>query len=83
MVLRETTFLIGGGLMIGLGAALAAGLYWAGAGLEYLDAWLAVGLAAGFGLFFVYVARQEGEDRRKTLRRLENDGDVPGPRPGR
>jgi hypothetical protein len=75
MVLRETTFLVGGVLMIGLGVALAAGLFWAGAGLEYLEAWLAAGLAMGFGAFFIRVGREAAEDRRDTLRRLETEGD--------
>jgi hypothetical protein len=75
MVLRETTFLVGGVLMIGLGVALAAGLFWAGAGLEYFEAWLAAGLAAGFGAFFIRVGREAAEDRRDILRRLETEGD--------
>lgn len=82
MVLRETTFVVGGGLTIGLGIALAAGLYVAGAGLEFFDAWIAAGLAVGFGAFFIYVGRSEGEDRRRRLRELESGEErpaVPGP----
>ena len=71
MVLRETTFVIGGALTIALGLALGAGLFWAGAGFEYLDAWLAAGIAVGFGAFFVYVGRSEGAERRRTLGELE------------
>jgi hypothetical protein len=73
MVLRETTFLVGGGLTIGLGIALGVGLAWAGAGLLYFDAWIAAGVAVGFGAFFMYVGRAEGADRRQQLARLESD----------
>ena len=71
MVLRETTFVVGGGLTIGLGVALGTGLYVAGAGPEFFDAWLAAGLAVGFGGFFIYVGRSEGQERRRRLRELE------------
>ncbi len=82
MVLRETTFLIGGALTIGLGVALGYGLYYAGAGLYYFGAWLAVGIAVGLGAFFIYVGRAEGEDRRHRLRELETESDrPPGYRP--
>ena len=77
MVLRETTFLIGGGLTIGLGVALGYGLYYAGAGLAFFGAWLAVGMAVGLGAFFLYVGRAEGEDRRRHLRELESGRDRP------
>ena len=73
-MLRETTFTIGGLLTIGLGLALATGLYLAGAGLEYADAWLACGMAVGFGAFFLYVARDEHRERLAFLR---SAGDVP------
>lgn len=82
MVLRETTFLVGGALTIGLGIALGAGLYFAGAGFVYFDAWLAAGLAVGFGAFFMYVGRSEGEERRRQLRELES-GSALGSRPDR
>lgn len=81
MVLRETSFLLGGALMIGLGVALAAGLLWAGAGLDYFGGWLAAGLAVGLGVFFLKVGRAEGQDRRESLARLErqaNSTDPPG-----
>ena len=81
MVLRETTFVVGGGLTIGLGVALAGGLYVAGAGLEFVDAWLAAGLAVGFGVFFIYVGRSEGKERRRRLRELES-GEQRGTGPG-
>ncbi len=71
MVLRETTFVVGGGLTIGLGLALGSALYWAGAGFEFFGAWLAAGLAVGLGAFFVYVGRAEGRERRQELGRLE------------
>jgi hypothetical protein len=79
MVLRETTFLIGGALTIGLGLALGAGLFWAGAGFEYVDAWLAAGMAVGFGAFFLYVGRSEGRDRRRALRELETGAETTSP----
>ena len=68
-MLRETTFLIGGILTIALGVLLGAGLYLAGAGVEYVDAWLASGIAVGFGAFFLYVARDEHRDRLDFLAR--------------
>ena len=77
MVLRETTFVVGGGLTIGLGVALAAGLYVAGAGLEFVNAWIAAGLAVGFGAFFIYVGRSEGKERRRRLRELEGEEERP------
>ncbi|MGI0071181.1 MAG: hypothetical protein ACRECT_03820 [Thermoplasmata archaeon] len=79
MVLRETTFAIGGCLMIGLGIALAAGLAWARAGWIYYDAWLGAGIAVGLGVFFLRVGHSEGEVRREELRRLEGgEGSSPG-----
>ena len=72
-MLRETTFWIGGALTFALGVALAVGLYWAGAGVEYFDAWLASALALGFGVFFVHVAREEHRDRLDFLTGAEQD----------
>lgn len=83
MVLRETTFVVGGGLTIGLGIALGAGLYLAGAGFVYFDAWLSALLAVGFGVFFVYVGRSEGAERRRRLRELEEDAEHRGARGAR
>ncbi len=71
MVLRETTFVVGGALTIGLGIALGAGLYLAGAGVEFFEEWLAAGLAVVFGAFFLYVGRSAAKDRRRQLRELE------------
>jgi len=80
-MLRETTFLIGGALTVGLGVALAGGLFWAGAGAEYSDAWLASAMAMGLGGFFVYVARDEHRDRLEFLARVEKDpAEKSGPR---
>lgn len=76
MVLRETQFLVGGFAMIGLGVALGYGLYWGGAGWEFVDAWFAAALAIGLGLFFVRVARAERRERRRFL---AGDGAAPGP----
>jgi hypothetical protein len=79
-MLRETTFRIGGWVTIALGILLAFGLYYAGAGIEYVDAWLASGLAVGFGAFFLYVARDEHRDRLAFLERAEKEASEP---PGR
>ena len=79
-MLRETTFAIGGVLTIGLGVALGFGLYLAGAGWEFADAWLASGLAVGFGAFFLSVARGEHRDRLEFLRTAEG-GPGTGPSP--
>jgi hypothetical protein len=81
-MLRETTFLIGGVLTVALGVLLGAGLYLAGAGVEYFDAWLASGIAVGFGAFFLYVARDEHRDRLEFLAQAEkepSDGAGSGP----
>ena len=71
MVLRETTFMIGGVVTIALGVALAAGLWWAGAGWAYPSAWLAAAISVGFGAFFLHVGRDEGARRREYLRAVE------------
>jgi hypothetical protein len=76
-MLRETTFRLGGALTIALGGALAAALYLAGAGWVFFDAWLGAGLCVGFGVFFLYVAEDEGRTRREQLRTLEAPS--PGP----
>lgn len=72
-MLRETTFGIGGALTIALGVLLGVGLYLAGAGWEFFDAWLASGIAVGFGAFFLYVARAEHLDRLAFLARAEEE----------
>jgi hypothetical protein len=77
MVLRETTFIVGGALTIGLGIALAYGLFVSGAGWEFVDAWLAAGIAVGFGAFFIYVGRAEAADRRRYLKEIEEDHQIP------
>lgn len=76
-MLRETTFRLGGLLTIGLGVALAYGLFAAGAGIEFVDAWLGAGIAVGLGAFFLYVARDEGRVRREFLRSAEDEGKFP------
>jgi ABC-type transport system involved in Fe-S cluster assembly fused permease/ATPase subunit len=76
MVYRETTFLLGGAITIALGIALAAGLVWAGAGVEYVSAYLAVVLAFVLGAFFVYVSRAEARARRAMV---GPEGVVPQP----
>ncbi|HLM70028.1 MAG TPA: hypothetical protein VK423_01415 [Thermoplasmata archaeon] len=72
-MLRETTFWIGGFVTIALGVALALGLFVAGAGAEYLDAWLSSGVAVGFGAFFVHVAREERRERQSFLATAEKE----------
>jgi hypothetical protein len=81
MVLRETTFLLGGALTIGLGVALAAGLVWAGAGAAYFSAYIGCGLAVLLGSFFLYVGSAEGRERRAFLADTEPaaDGGTSGP----
>jgi hypothetical protein len=49
----------------------------ANAGLEFVDAWLAAGMAVGLGGFFLYVAREEGRVRREFLRSAEEEGKSP------
>lgn len=66
-MLRESTFSIGGLLTIGLGVALAAGLVWAGAGVEYVSAYLAAALGVVLGSFFVYAGGAEARERRYFL----------------
>jgi hypothetical protein len=80
---RETTFRIGGYLLIALGIALGYGLIAAGVGFDFFDAWLSVGFCIGFGGFFLYVARDEGRTRRQYLQSVEATGnppESPGPR---
>ncbi|MGA8664315.1 MAG: hypothetical protein WB809_04510 [Thermoplasmata archaeon] len=70
-MLRETTFLVGGALTIALGIVLAVGLVWAGAGWDFLNAYLASLLAVGFGVGFMGVGRAEGRERRRALAEAE------------
>jgi|HubBroStandDraft_1064217.scaffolds.fasta_scaffold03285_5 hypothetical protein len=63
MVRRETTFKVGGALVVGLGGALIVGLVWAGAGFDYFGAWLGAGISIGMGAFFIYVGQSETTDR--------------------
>ncbi|HXY46539.1 MAG TPA: hypothetical protein VEK13_01395 [Thermoplasmata archaeon] len=65
---RETTFRVGGILTILLGAGFAYALFESGAGLEFLDAWLACGICIAFGAFCIYVAHDEARTRREFLR---------------
>jgi hypothetical protein len=70
-VARDTTFVIGGALVIGLGIALAAGLAWSGAGWWYFEAWLGAAISVGLGAFFIAVGRAERLEQRRTLRPKE------------
>jgi hypothetical protein len=76
-MLRETTFLLGGGLVIALGVALGVGLWLAGAGFEYAGAWLAAGIGVGLGAFLVAVGRDAARFRRQWLRDLEEGREPP------
>jgi hypothetical protein len=73
-VQRETTFQLGGALTIALGLALAAGLVWAGAGLDYVSAYLGAGFGVLLGSFFVYVGGAEARVRRDFLADIEGEG---------
>jgi hypothetical protein len=64
---RESAFWVGGALTIALGLAFAAGLVWAGAGLEYTSAYRGVGFAVVLGSFFLYVAGGEARERASLL----------------
>ncbi len=78
-LLRETTFVLGGALVIALGVAFAAGLAWAGAGWQYAGGWAGAAFAVGFGAFCVYVGRAETADRRRQLRAVDADALQAGP----
>jgi hypothetical protein len=67
-VARETTFVLGGSLVIAMGVAFMAGLWWSGAGWGFAGAWLGAILAVGFGVFFVQVGRGERQERLRFLR---------------
>jgi hypothetical protein len=70
-MLRATTFLLGGAVAVALGVLLAAGLAWAGAGVDLSGAWLAAGFSVVLGAFFVHVARDERRYRTEYLRAAE------------
>ncbi|MFY9716868.1 MAG: hypothetical protein WAK40_02905 [Thermoplasmata archaeon] len=70
-MLRETTFLLGGAIAVGLGTSLAVGLLWADAGAAYLDGWLSAALAVVIGAFFLHVAREARRYRAEYLRAIE------------
>jgi hypothetical protein len=66
-VLRDTTFVVGGGLVVAMGVAFALGLWWSGAGWIFASAWVGACLTVGFGGFFVYVGMAERRERRRFL----------------
>jgi len=70
-VLRETTFYLGGAVVIALGVSLGLGLWIAGAGVAFFGAWLAAGIAVGLGAFFVRVGRDARAFRRQWTQDLE------------
>ncbi len=76
-MLREMTFSLGGAAVIALGAALAFGLFVAGAGWPYAGAWLAAGIAVGLGAFFVRIGREARTFRRTWLREVEAGREPP------
>lgn len=75
-MLPERVFLLGGWTTIALGVALGAGLWWAGAGLAVVGAWLAAGFSVGLGAFFLRVARDARRHRRGWLGEVA-EGRVP------
>jgi len=77
-MLRETTFFLGGAVVIVLGGLLGFGLWYAGAGVVYWSAWLSAGIAVGLGAFFLYVGREARAFRGEWLRALE-EGRPPPP----
>ena len=77
-MLRETTFFVGGALVIALGVALGIGLEVSGAGLGYWSAWLSAGIAVGLGAFFLRVGREARTFRRRWLQDVA-EGRVPPP----
>jgi hypothetical protein len=76
---RETTFEIGGALVIAMGVGLAVGLAWSGAGWIYVQAWVGAALAIGFGAFFVAVGWAERAERHRFLRGYDPNEPPPGP----
>ncbi len=71
-MLRETTFRLGGSILIVVGVWLAFELALAQAGWSYFGVWFAAGGLVGFGAFFVYVARDAAKYRRDYLAALES-----------
>ncbi len=78
-MLRETQFLVGGGLVIAAGVLFAVALYLTGAGIIFFGAWIGSGITVGFGVFFVYVAR--GERQARLLYLAESDPNASGKPP--
>jgi len=76
-MLRETTFVVGGAVVIALGVLLGAALWLAGAGFVYWSAWLSAGIAVGLGAFFLRVGRQARQFRRRWLRDAEEGRSLP------
>jgi hypothetical protein len=72
---RETTFRLGGALVIGLSLAFAGALVWAGAGVDYASAYLGIAFGVVLGSFFVYVGGAEARERHALLERAA-DGTV-------
>jgi hypothetical protein len=70
-MLRETTFFVGGAVVIALGVLLGFGLWYSGAGFVYWSAWLSAGIAVGLGAFFVRVGREARAYRRRWLAEVE------------
>ncbi|HXQ48369.1 MAG TPA: hypothetical protein VN842_01120 [Thermoplasmata archaeon] len=76
-MLRETTFWLGGALTIGLGLALAAGLVWAGASLDYFAGYMGVAFGVALGSFFIYVGGAEARERRAFLAEADRSSQAP------
>lgn len=83
MTRRTTAFLAGGAVMIAVGALLAAGLWWARAGWEFVQVWLAAAIAIGLGGFWIQVGRDARRFAREYLDAAEEGRPLPpgGPPP--
>jgi hypothetical protein len=68
-MLRETVFVLGGALLVAVGAVYFASLAAAGVGWDGLYLYLSTAVGVGFGAFFVYVGRAERSARRAFLER--------------
>ncbi len=76
-MLRETAFLVGGGMTVALGLALLIVLVVTGVGLVDLAGWLAAAAALVLGGFFFVVARDAHRYREEYLRAAEDGRDLP------
>lgn len=71
-MLRESAFVLGGAMLMVLGAGFWAVLALAGIGWGGVYLYAYVGLGVGLGAFFVYVGRAERQARHAFLEREES-----------